>query len=85
MAISPKAIPMAIRANEIVRVSFIEEMFKFASEVPSMISIAGMVNPAKIEVVELNHLGISMLPSKTIITSNTAQIMGCFINCLGSN
>ena len=55
---SPIPIPSTIRKKETVSVSLIEAILRLASEVPSMISIAGIVSPASIEVAELNHLGI---------------------------
>lgn len=55
---SPSPNPSKIRKNEIVSVSFKEAIFRFASEVPSIMSIAGIVSPARMEVVELNHFGI---------------------------
>ena len=55
---SPSPSPIKMRKNEIVSVYFREEIFRFASEVPSIMSIAGIVSPARMEAVELNHFGI---------------------------
>ena len=55
---NPSPTPSNIRKNETVSVSLIEAMFRLASEVPSIMSIAGMVSPARIEAVELNQFGI---------------------------